>query len=110
MDFPVSLVLPDNLITMSNNETHHIVSYRTYLLILAGLITLTLLSVAITGIELREYTVAAALVFAFVKSFLVLSYFMHLKFDKPLYRRMVMFVFVLYFAVLFITFVDYVTL
>ncbi|MDA3930094.1 MAG: cytochrome C oxidase subunit IV family protein [Prolixibacteraceae bacterium] len=93
---------------MSSEEKHHIVSYKTYLFILLGLITLTLLSVGITNIELREYTVAAALIFAAIKSYFVLYYFMHLKYDKPLYRRMAMFVFLLFFAVLFVTFIDYV--
>lgn len=93
---------------MNSEEKHHIVSYRTYLLILLGLIILTLLSVGITNIELREYTVAAALIIAGIKSYFVLSYFMHLKFDKPMYRNMVLFVFVLFFAVVLITFVDYI--
>lgn len=93
---------------MSSENKHHIVSYRSYLLILLGLIILTLLSVAITNIELREYTVAAALIFASIKSYIVLSYFMHLKFDKPMYRNMVLFVFVLFFAVIMITFIDYI--
>jgi cytochrome c oxidase subunit IV len=93
---------------MSSENKHHIVSYRSYLMILLGLIILTLLSVAITNIELREYTVAAALIFASVKTFIVLSYFMHLKFDKPMYRNMVLFVFVLFFAVIMITFIDYI--
>lgn len=93
---------------MSSENKHHIVSYRSYLLILLGLIVLTLLSVAITHIELREYTVAAALIFASVKSFIVLSYFMHLKFDKPMYRNMVLFVFAIFMAVVTITFIDYI--
>lgn len=93
---------------MSNEGKHHIISYKTYLIILIGLIALTLLSVGITNIELREYTVAAALLLAGIKSYIVLSYFMHLKYDKPMYRRMVYFVFILFFAVLFITFVDYI--
>lgn len=93
---------------MSSENKHHIVSYRSYLLILLGLIILTLLSVAITNIELREYTVAAALIFASIKSFIVLAYFMHLKFDKPMYRNMVLFVFALFIAVIMITFIDYI--
>ncbi|MFA9392231.1 MAG: cytochrome C oxidase subunit IV family protein [Prolixibacteraceae bacterium] len=93
---------------MSSEEKHHIVSYRTYLVILLGLIALTLLSVEITNIELREYTVAAALLIAGIKSYFVLSYFMHLKFDKPMYRNMTLFVFLLFFAVVFVTFVDYI--
>lgn len=93
---------------MSSEEKHHIVSYRTYLLILVGLIALTLLSVGITNIELREYTVAGALILASIKTYFVLNYFMHLKYEKPLYRRMVSFVFLLFFAVIFITFIDYI--
>lgn len=93
---------------MSSKEEHHIISYRAYLLILLGLIGLTLLSVGITNIDLREYTVAGALIFACIKTYLVLNYFMHLKYEKPLYRRMVSFVFLLFFAVIFITFIDYI--
>ena len=91
-----------------SSEAKHIVPFRTYLLILLGLITLTLLSVEVTHIDLREYTVAAALIIAGVKSFLVLSYFMHLKFDKPMYRNMVFFVLALFLAVTIITFIDYI--
>lgn len=90
-----------------SNTAKHITSYKTYFFILLGLIALTLLSVAITGINLHEYTVAAALLFAIIKSFIVLSHFMHLKYDKPMYRRMAYFVFILFASVLFITFVDY---
>ena len=92
---------------MSNTVKHHIVSYRTYLLILVALISLTLISVGITHIELREYTVAGALILACIKSYLVLTYFMHLKFESKMFRRMVMFVFALFLAVVFITFIDY---
>lgn len=89
------------------NEKHHIVPYSTYFLILAALLLFTFLSVGITGIEMGSLTVAAALVFASIKSFLVLSYFMHLKFDKPYIRLMVLFVFLIFLAVILITFFDY---
>ena len=89
------------------NEKHHIISYRTYFFILLALLVFTFLSVMITGIELGELTVAAALVFASVKSYLVLTYFMHLKYDKPYIRLMVGFVFMLFLAVIIITFFDY---
>ncbi|MDX9883807.1 MAG: cytochrome C oxidase subunit IV family protein [Prolixibacteraceae bacterium] len=90
-----------------SNEKHHIVPYRTYILILLILIVLTFLSIAITRIELAEYTVAGALVFASVKTFLVLTFFMHLKFDKPYMRIMVGFVLAVFLAVIIITFLDY---
>jgi cytochrome c oxidase subunit 4 len=89
------------------NEKHHIVSYKTYTVILVALIALTFLSIGITNIELGSFTVAGALLLASVKSFLVLTYFMHLKFDKPYIKIMVGFVFAVFLVVIVITFIDY---
>lgn len=89
------------------HEKHQTVSYRTYLIILVALLIFTMLSVKITAIELGGLTVAAALIFASLKSYLVLTYFMHLKFDKIYIRIMVGFVFAIFLAVLIITFIDY---
>lgn len=89
------------------NEKHHIVPYRVYVLVLIGLIALTLLSVAITGIELGSLTVAGALAFATVKSYLVLTWFMHLKYDKPYIVIMVIFVFAVFVVTIAVTFIDY---
>ncbi len=88
-------------------EKNHIVPYKVYVIILIALIALTLASIGITSIELGELTVAGALIFACVKSFLVLTYFMHLKYDKVYIRAMVGFVFLLFVVVLLITFLDY---
>jgi len=92
--------------TMSN-EKHHIVPFRIYVWVLLALLLLTSSSIAITHIELREYTVAGALLFAVIKTFLVMYYFMHLKFDKPYIRLMVGAVFALFLIVIIITFLDY---
>jgi cytochrome c oxidase subunit 4 len=89
------------------NGKHHIVPYRTYVFILIVLLLCTFISIAVTNIELGELTVTAALVLASIKSFLVLAYFMHLKFDKPYIRIMVGFVFMVFLAVIVITFFDY---
>ena len=90
-----------------SEEKHHIVPYYVYLLVLIALIALTFSSIWITSIELGELTVAAALIFACVKSYLVLTYFMHLKYDKRYIRIMVGFVFAIFLVVLIITFLDY---
>ena len=71
------------------------------------LLALTFASIAITEIELGAYTVAGALLFACVKSYLVLTYFMHLKYDKKYIVAMVAFVFAIFVVVLIITFLDY---
>lgn len=88
-------------------EKHHIVPYKVYFYILGALIVLTFMSIGITKINLGEYSVLGAMIFATIKSVLVLSWFMHLKFDKPFMRLMVGFVFLVFFAVMFITFLDY---
>lgn len=88
-------------------EKHHIVPYKVYVYILAVLLTFTFLSIGITKINLGEYSVLGAMIFASIKSFLVLAWFMHLKFDQPFLRIMVGFVVLVFFAVIFITFLDY---
>ena len=90
-----------------SEEKHHIVPYRLYAIILGILLILTFASIAITEIDLGAYTVAGAMLFAIVKSYLVLTYFMHLKFDKPYIRIMVLFVFSIFVVVLVITMLDY---
>ena len=90
-----------------SEEKHHIVPLRVYVIILIALIALTFASIWITSIELGQYTVTAALIFAGIKSFLVLSYFMHLKYDKGYIKAMVGFVFAIFLVVIIITFLDY---
>ena len=90
-----------------SEEKHHIVPYRVYIIVLLALLALTFASIGITRIELGEYTVAGALIFACIKSFLVLSYFMHLKYDKKYIKVMVVFVFSIFLIMLVITFLDY---
>jgi len=89
------------------SEKHHIVPYKLYAFVLVALIALTLLSVAITQINLGSLTVAGALAFAVVKSYLVLTYFMHLKYDKPYIITMVLFVFAIIVVTIVVTFLDY---
>jgi len=90
-----------------SEEKHHIVPYRVYVIVLLALLALTFASIGITSIEMGELTVAAALIFACVKTYLVLIYFMHLKYDKKYIAAMVAFVFLLFFVVIVITFLDY---
>lgn len=90
-----------------SKEKHHIVPFKLYLIVLLALLVLTFSSIGITSIELGAYTVAGALLFAIVKSYLVLTYFMHLKYDKPYIRIMVAFVFSIFVMVLVFTFLDY---
>ena len=90
------------------NEKHHIIPYRTFLLVLILLITLTLISVLVTQISLGTLTVAIALLIAAVKSSFVLRIFMHLKFESRFLSSMVIAVILIIAAVIFITLLDYI--
>lgn len=91
---------------MSENK-HHIVPYRTYGLILVLLLILTGISVAVTQIELSRWATLAALLLASTKSAFVLAVFMHLKFDQLAYKVMVIFIMLVFAAVIVLTFFDY---
>ena len=90
-----------------SEEKHHVVPYRIYVIVLFALVTLTFSSIEITKIELGAYTVVGALIFACIKSYLVLTYFMHLKYDKKYIVAMVAFVFSIFLIMIVFTFIDY---
>lgn len=90
-----------------STEKNHVVPYRVYVLVLAGLLTLTFVSVAVTRIDLGGLAVTGALVFAVVKSFLVMTWFMHLKYDKLYIILWVFFVFAIIVVTIVVTFLDY---
>lgn len=91
---------------MSGN-TPHITPYKTLGIILLILISFTFLTIEITSFHLGVFTVTAALLIAGVKGFIVLSYFMHLKYENSLLRILVALVFVLFALIVLITFIDY---
>lgn len=93
---------------MPEHHKNHVVPYKTYLFVLAGLITFTLLSVAVTQIYLGPLSVFVALFLAGLKTTLVFMYFMHLKFERRTYIILVVFVLVLYVAVVVVTMLDYI--
>ena len=89
------------------NGKNHIIPYRTFLLVLAVLITLTIISVSVTQIYLGTLTVFFALLIAAVKSSFVLRIFMHLKFENKMFAIMVIAVIMVIGLVIFITLLDY---
>jgi cytochrome c oxidase subunit 4 len=89
------------------NENNHIIPYKTYLIILAGLIVLTIISVTLTQISLGTLTVAIALLIAAIKSTYVLRYFMHLKFENRFISFAAVGVILLLAAIIILTLLDY---
>lgn len=89
------------------NGYAHISSYSSLGLILVILLVLTTLSVVITGIHLGALTVVVALLVASIKVALVITFFMHLKFESLFMKLMILGVFIIYSLVIILTFIDY---
>jgi len=89
------------------NHDNHISSDTANLKVLLILLILTTLSILAIKIHIGAFTVALALLLASVKVTIVLTYFMHLKFENLLLRVMVGGVFLLFAIVIGITFIDY---
>ena len=89
------------------DEKNHISTYRSLVTVLVILLALTAISVLVTGIHLGPVTVAVALLIASVKVAIVITQFMHLKFENLFLKLAVSGVFTLFALVIVITFIDY---
>ena len=90
-----------------NDEKPHIIPYKTFLLVLLALLAFTFISIGVTSYNLGPLTVLIALLLATFKTILVLTYFMHLKYDVKMFGILVAAVLALIAVVIFITFLDY---
>jgi cytochrome c oxidase subunit 4 len=91
---------------MKKEETH-ISSYTSHTIVLIVLLSLTTISVLVTGWHLGALTVTVALALASIKVSIVITYFMHVKFESLFLKLMIAGVFVIYALVIIITFIDY---
>ncbi len=64
----------------------HATGYGQYVMIWLGLLALTGITVALSGINLGRWIIISALVIASTKSALVLNVFMHLRSEERLFR------------------------
>jgi cytochrome c oxidase subunit IV len=91
---------------MHNGEAH-ITEYNVYGKVLLTLLVLTTITITVTWIDLAAWSVLIALLIASVKVGIVLTYFMHLKFENSLYRVLVIMVLLIFVLVILLTFFDY---
>lgn len=64
--------------------THHVASKKMYFAIFGALMVLTALTVFAATVDLGPLNIVVALAIAGTKALLVIMYFMHLRFSKPL--------------------------
>ena len=90
-----------------HTETTHITDYKVYGWVLLVLLVLTTITITVTWIDLSALTVLVALLIATVKVGIVLTWFMHLKFENSLFRVLVIMVLSIFVLVIALLFFDY---
>ncbi len=65
---------------------HHIVPYKTFLYVWIALIILTATTITVAGLHLGRFSTLTALAIASIKASLVLWFFMHLKYEKRVFK------------------------
>jgi cytochrome c oxidase subunit 4 len=63
--------------------------FDVYILTWVALLILTAITVTVAGMHLGKFSVLTAVVIAAIKASVVLYIFMHLKYEKPVFRTMV---------------------
>lgn len=87
--------------------TGHVANPRTYYQVFAALVGLTILTVAVSFVELGRLHATVALTIAVLKAMLVVLFFMHLWHSKPLVRLVAAAGFFWLAIMLALTFSDY---
>ena len=91
---------------MSEHNTH-VVPYKSNVLIWIDLLIMTFVTIEIAQFNFHDLTVVIALLVASVKTYLVGYFFMHLKFEKPVFVVMFLVAVAILALVMGLTVVDY---
>ncbi len=95
---------------MQENQHHegpHLVPYSVYLWVWIALLAFTGVTVGAKYADLQHLAIFAAILIASVKAVLVTLYFMHIRFEKPIFAVMIAVTLVTYAVFIALTFTDY---
>ncbi|HPR64489.1 MAG TPA: cytochrome C oxidase subunit IV family protein [Thermoanaerobaculia bacterium] len=87
-------------------EKQETLSYGTYIMVWLALLVFTGLTVTAAGLHLGSVSIATAIAIAALKSTIVLFFFMHLKYDDPVFKVMLMVAILTLTVIMVLTFVD----
>jgi cytochrome c oxidase subunit 4 len=79
----------------------HVVPFKVLAAVWGTLLALTVLTVAVAGVDLGRFNLEIALAIATLKASLVLLYFMHMRYDHPM--NAIVFIVALLFFMLFVS-------
>jgi len=89
----------------SENKTHSH-GYGIYVLVWLGLIALTSITVTVAGIDFGSIALAIALLIAAIKSSLVINFFMHIKYEEPIFKVFILLSGMTLLVIFILTFFD----
>jgi cytochrome c oxidase subunit 4 len=89
------------------HEEAHVVGYGTYVYIWLVLIAFTGITVTAAGIGLGNWTIVLALTIASAKSWFVMNYFMHLKYEDAVFKTFIAVALITFAIFIGFTFWDY---
>lgn len=90
-----------------SHAEHHQHGYGIYILVWLALLILTGVTVAVAGIDFGSLTVATALLIATVKSYLVVTIFMHLRIEQTAFKVFVWVALFFFLISIILLFADY---
>jgi cytochrome c oxidase subunit 4 len=79
----------------------HVVPFKVLAAVWLTLLLLTVITVAVAGVDLGRFNLEIALAIATIKASLVLLYFMHMRYDRPM--NAIVFIAALLFVMLFVS-------
>lgn len=94
---------------MSDHEAIHITPLKTYLNVFAALLVLTFLTVFVAFFDLGRFNVLVAVSLASIKAYIVVLYFMHVKYSNKIVWLTAAAGFVWLILMLALTLADYIS-
>ena len=90
-----------------HSEEAHAVPYSVYVNVWLALLVMTGITVGASYIDFGHVGLFTAILIATVKATLVLLYFMHVRFERPVFTYMILAVLITYGIFIALTFSDY---
>ena len=91
----------------TRRDAHRDVTAALYVTVWGALIVLTSVTVGVSFLDMQRFTIFTAMLIATVKAGLVMLYFMGVRFERPIYAFMILFVLGTYAVFVILTFSDY---
>ncbi len=85
----------------------HPVAPRLYVAVWAALVVLTCTTVTVSFLDMQPFAIFTSMLIATAKAGLVMLYFMHIRFERPLFPVLILIVLFTYAVLVFLTFSDY---